>query len=137
MILVIILAAYGPASAVGFDFARSFNPTTRLGAASGIVNMGGFTASLITIFAIGVILDALAPDGQFDIDDFKIAFCFQYLPWAFGVRQPVAGATAGAGRNAGRGDDDRPAAACDRPALARLAGALSRCGGRQPLPSEN
>ncbi len=85
VILVIILAAYGPASAVGFDFARSFNPETRLGAASGIVNMGGFTASLITIFAIGVILDALAPDGQFDIYDFKVAFCFQYLPWAFGV----------------------------------------------------
>ena len=85
VILMIILAAYGPASAVGFDFARSFNPETRLGAASGIVNMGGFTASLITIFAIGVILDARAPDGQFDIYDFKAAFCFQYLPWAFGV----------------------------------------------------
>ncbi|GAA1823358.1 nitrate/nitrite transporter [Microlunatus capsulatus] len=84
VLLLLVLAAYGPASAVGFDFARSFNPSTRLGAASGIVNMGGFTASLITIFAIGVILDWRAPTGAFDLVDFKIAFCFQYLLWAFG-----------------------------------------------------
>ncbi len=84
VLLLLVLAAYGPASAVGFDFARSFNPTTRLGAASGIVNMGGFTASLVTIFAVGVILDWRAPTGAFDLVDFKIAFCFQYLLWAFG-----------------------------------------------------
>ncbi|SDS24232.1 Nitrate/nitrite transporter NarK [Friedmanniella luteola] len=84
VLLLVVLAAYGPASAVGFDFARSFNPSTRLGAASGIVNMGGFTASLITIFAIGVILDWRAPTGAFDLADFEIAFCFQYVLWAFG-----------------------------------------------------
>lgn len=82
--MLLILASYGPASAVGFDFARSFNPAARLGGASGIVNMGGFTASLVTIFAIGVILDWRAPDGRFDLADFKVAFCFQYVIWAFG-----------------------------------------------------
>ena len=60
VVLILVLSAYGPASAVGFDFARSFNPSARLGAASGIVNVGGFTASLTTIFVIGVILDLLA-----------------------------------------------------------------------------
>ncbi len=85
VILILILASYGPASAIGFDFARSFNPATRLGTASGIVNMGGFTASLVTIFAIGLILDLRAPLGNFDLADFKIAFCFQYLLWAFGL----------------------------------------------------
>ncbi|MFL6026485.1 MAG: nitrate/nitrite transporter [Friedmanniella sp.] len=84
VLLLLVLAAYGPASAVGFDFARSFNPATRLGGASGIVNMGGFTASLITIFAIGVILDWRSPSGIFSLADFKIAFSFQYLLWAFG-----------------------------------------------------
>ena len=84
VVLLLVLAAYGPASAVGFDFARSFNPATRLGAASGIVNMGGFTASLITIYAIGLILDWRAPDGDFGLGDFKAAFCFQYVLWAFG-----------------------------------------------------
>jgi MFS family permease len=85
VLLVLSLAAYGPASAVGFDFARTFNPGTRLGAATGIVNMGGFTASLVTIFAIGVVLDTLAPSGVYDVTDFKIAFCFQYVVWAFGL----------------------------------------------------
>lgn len=84
LVLVLVLAAYGPASAVGLDFARSFNPAARLGGASGIVNMGGFTAALITIFAVGVILDVRAPDGNFDLTDFKVAFCFQYAVWAFG-----------------------------------------------------
>ena len=85
VVLVLSLAAYGPASAVGFDFARTFNPSTRLGAATGIVNMGGFTASLVTIFVIGVTLDLLAPTGYYDVADFKIAFCFQYVVWAFGL----------------------------------------------------
>ncbi|HEU5486368.1 MAG TPA: MFS transporter [Microlunatus sp.] len=85
VVLVLTLAAYGPASAVGFDFARTFNPSTRLGAATGIVNMGGFTASLVTIFVIGVVLDLLAPTGDYDVTDFKIAFCFQYVVWAFGL----------------------------------------------------
>jgi MFS family permease len=84
VLLLVVLAAYGPASAVGFDFARSFNPSTRLGGASGIVNMGGFTASLITIFAIGVILDWREPSGAFGLSDFKVAFSFQYVLWAFG-----------------------------------------------------
>ena len=84
VLVLLILSAYGPASAVGFDFARSFNPATRLGAASGIVNMGGFVASLLTIFAIGLILDLQAPSGRFDLTDFKVAFCFQYVLWAFG-----------------------------------------------------
>ena len=85
VVLILVLAAYGPASAVGFDFARTFNPTTRLGAATGIVNMGGFVASLTTIFVIGVILDLLADGGAYSLFDFKVAFSFQYVVWAFGI----------------------------------------------------
>lgn len=85
MVLMLVLASNGPASAIGFDFARSFNPTARLGTATGLVNMGGFTASLVTIFAIGVILDLQAPLGNFTLAEFKLAFSFQYLLWAFGL----------------------------------------------------
>ena len=46
--------------------------------------MGGFTASLITIFVVGVILDLEAPTGAFGVHDFKVAFAFQYVLWAFG-----------------------------------------------------
>lgn len=85
VVLILVLAAYGPASAVGFDFARTFNPGTRLGAATGIVNMGGFVASLMTIFAVGVILDLRADGARHTMTDFKVAFTFQYLLWAFGL----------------------------------------------------
>ena len=82
--LVLVLATNGPASMVGFDFARTFNPVTRLGSATGIVNVGGFVATLLAIFFIGVVLDAQAPSGGYDLDDFRVAFCVQYALWAFG-----------------------------------------------------
>ena len=44
---------------VGFDLARTFHPSDRLGRATGVVNIGGFTASLVTIALIGVVLDQL------------------------------------------------------------------------------
>ncbi len=85
VLLILVLASNGPASAVGFDFARTFNPATRLGGATGIVNMGGFVASLVTILAVGVILDAQTPDGvAYSLGAFKLAFCFQYIGWIFG-----------------------------------------------------
>lgn len=85
VVLILVLAAYLPASTVGVDFARTFNPGSRFGAATGIVNMGGFVASLITIFVIGVVLDLVAPTGDYDARDFKIAFSFQYAVWAVGL----------------------------------------------------
>jgi len=85
VLLVLVLSAYGPASAVGFDFARTFNPASRLGAATGIVNMGGFVATLVTIFVIGVILDFVAPDGRYTRADFELALGFQYVIWGFGL----------------------------------------------------
>jgi MFS family permease len=52
-----VLGSCFPASMIGFDFARPANPPERLGTATGIVNMGGFTASMIALLAIGVLLD--------------------------------------------------------------------------------
>ena len=42
---------------IGFDFARTFNPPSRLGTATGIVNVGGFVAALLAIVLIGLVLD--------------------------------------------------------------------------------
>src|SRR2546421_9199622 len=44
--LVVVLAVNGPGAMIGFDYARTFNPARRLGSASGIVNIGGFLASI-------------------------------------------------------------------------------------------
>ncbi|HSP38377.1 MAG TPA: MFS transporter [Frankiaceae bacterium] len=87
VLLVVVLASNGPGSLLGFDYARTENPQARLGSASGIVNVGGFIASLILIFAIGTILDLLTPGGSTDytLSAFKAAFAFQYVLWAIGL----------------------------------------------------
>jgi MFS family permease len=85
--LVLAMASNGPGSAIGFDYARTFNPATRFGSATGIVNSGGFIASLITILLIGVVLDAVTPGASTDysLGAFRWAFSVQYLVWALGV----------------------------------------------------
>ncbi|MBV9022471.1 MAG: MFS transporter [Streptomycetaceae bacterium] len=64
IVLCSVLGASGPASMIGFDFARPANPPERLGTASGIVNMGGFIATMIALLAIGVLLDATGGNYQ-------------------------------------------------------------------------
>jgi MFS family permease len=91
VLLVLALSLNGPGGMIGFDFARTFNPSSRLGSATGIVNVGGFTASLLTILAIGAVLDAAGAGGgvgraaTYDLDAFKLAWCVQYAVWAFGL----------------------------------------------------
>lgn len=87
VVLVIVLATNGPGSMVGFDYARTFNPAARLGSASGIVNVGGFIASLTTIFLIGLVLDATTNGGpaSYTLHDFRLALLVQYALWALGL----------------------------------------------------
>ena len=86
VLLIFALGLGGPGSMIGFDYARTFNPPNRLGTATGVVNVGGFVASLLSIELIGLILD-LRTGGQatYDIGDFKIAMAVQYLVGAVGV----------------------------------------------------
>ncbi len=84
VLLVLVLAINGPTSMVGFDFARSFNPSKRLGGATGIVNMGGFVATLVTILLVGIVLDLRGGEAH-TLTDFKLAFATQYLVWGFGL----------------------------------------------------
>ena len=83
-LLVAALAVNGPGSMIGFDYARTFNPAARIGAATGIVNGGGFVASVSVIALIGVTLDLL---GETTLDTFRWAFAVQYPIWALGAVQ--------------------------------------------------
>lgn len=91
VILVIVMSVGGPGSIVGFDLARTFNPAHRLGSATGIVNVGGFTATLVAVLLIGIVLDHTAPGGpdDYDLHAFRWAMSVQYLVWAFGIVQIV------------------------------------------------
>lgn len=80
IVLCTVLGACGPASMIGFDFARPANPPERQGTASGITNMGGFVASMTTLFAIGALLDATG-------DDYGVAFSAVFVLQALGLGQ--------------------------------------------------
>ncbi|WP_353987910.1 MFS transporter [Ruicaihuangia caeni] len=93
MVAVMVLAAAGPASLIGFDFARMFNPTRSLGSANGVVNVGGFIATFTTMFLVGLVLDLLdrlsggsgIPSELYAHERFRLAFAVQYLVVGTGV----------------------------------------------------
>jgi MFS family permease len=82
VLLVIVIGTGGPGSMIGFDYARTFNPRSRQGAAVGIVNVGGFVASLLVAWAIGVVLGRA---GGYTPEAFRVAWTVQYVVWAFAV----------------------------------------------------
>ncbi len=91
VVMAFATASGGPAAMVGFDLARSFTPAHETGRANGLVNVGGFTASLLTMALIGVVLDLSAPGGMdtYTLGDFKLAMSVQYVFWALGVVQTL------------------------------------------------
>jgi hypothetical protein len=78
---MLALATNGPGSMVGFDYARTFNPAERIGVATGIVNGGGFAASMSLIALVGVVMDLQG--------DFRWAFAVQYPIWLLGAVQVI------------------------------------------------
>lgn len=82
VVLIVVISVGGPGSMVGFDFARTFNPSATLGTAQGMVNMGGFIASLLVMQAMGVILGAA---GGYSFDSFRLAWTVQYAAWVLAV----------------------------------------------------
>lgn len=89
VLLVCVTGCGGPGSMVGFDLARTFHPSDRLGRATGVINIGGFFASLVTMALVGLILDQRAPDGPetYTLTDFKWAMSVQFLLWGIGALQ--------------------------------------------------
>jgi len=93
VLLLVVLGIGGPGSLIGFDFARTFNPQRSLGSANGVVNVGGFLASFVMMFLIGVLLDLqdgwrLAQGGTSDLyalESFRIAFAVQFVVIGAGV----------------------------------------------------
>jgi MFS family permease len=89
VVLTQVIGVGGPASMIGFDLARTSNPAERLASANGIINQAGFSASLVLVVAIGVVLDWRTPGGStaYSPDAFRWAMCAQYPLWAIGLLQ--------------------------------------------------
>ena len=87
VLLVVVLGTNGPGSMIGFDYARTENASSRLGSATGVVNVGGFVTSLTLMLGIGVALDVLTPGSSatYSLGAWKAAFALQYVVWAAGL----------------------------------------------------
>ncbi|WP_124341371.1 MFS transporter [Cellulomonas algicola] len=87
VVFVVLVGAGGPVSLVGMDFARTFSPPTSLGTASGFVNTGGFTSTVVGLLGVGVVLQLVEPDaaGTYSLDAYRIAFTVLLVPWVVGV----------------------------------------------------
>ncbi len=91
--LFIAIGTGGPGSLVGFDLARSFNPSHALGSASGIVNVGGFLGGFVSMLLIGIALDVIdgarmaagAVSALYSLDSFRIAFLVPFVVVGAGV----------------------------------------------------
>ncbi|MEG2578159.1 MAG: MFS transporter, partial [Glutamicibacter sp.] len=90
VLLMIAIAAGGPASVIGFDFARTFNPPQVLGTATGLVNTGGFIGAFVTIYVIGFIMDMLyKANGSvgelYNLQAFRVALSVQFAMALLGM----------------------------------------------------
>ncbi|WP_456696530.1 MFS transporter [Aeromicrobium sp. P5_D10] len=89
VVLVVAVGVGGPASMIGFDLGRTSNPADRLASATGIINQGGFIASLLLVISIGLILDWRTPGSgtSYTPEAFRWAMSFQYVLWGLGFIQ--------------------------------------------------
>ncbi|MGV0632958.1 MFS transporter [Mycolicibacillus trivialis] len=78
VVLVVVISAAQPVSLLAFDFARDFNPPATLGTAQGMVNMGGFTASLVVMLSMGWIISAA---GGYSFAAFRLAWTPLFAVW--------------------------------------------------------
>lgn len=84
--LMVVLGFAGPVSLVGMDYARTFGIRGRLGTATGFVNIGGFTATVLSVALIGGVLQLLSPGlSEYTLDHYRLAFASMAVPWAMGI----------------------------------------------------
>jgi MFS family permease len=89
--LVLAVGIGGPASMAAFDYSRTSIPKHRLGSSNGIINSGGFIATFVCMFLIGVALDMIKASGLFEgaglysLSAFKLAFPVQILVMSLGI----------------------------------------------------
>ena len=89
VVLVLVTGIGGPASVIGFDVGRTSNPAHRLASATGIINQGGFYASLVMVVVIGLLLDWRTPGAStaYTPEAFRWAMSAQFPIWLLGLVQ--------------------------------------------------
>ena len=85
VVLMVLLAVGGPSSMVGFLLARDYNPRHRISTATGLVNSGGWMATLVGVLLVGQILDVVEPGPVKTTTGYRWAFVAILVLTAFGL----------------------------------------------------
>lgn len=87
LILMVVVPIGGPTSMIAFEVVRTHVPPSRAGLATGLVNTGGFTASLLVILLIGLALDlqGAGSPADYSLGAFEVAFALQAPFWILGI----------------------------------------------------
>jgi MFS family permease len=83
--VVAIAAVGGPASTIGFSLARDYNPRAMVGTATGVVNVGGFTSTILASLLVGGALELTGPGSA----GYRLAFCGAVAVQLFGTVMAV------------------------------------------------
>jgi MFS family permease len=86
VMLVLVTATGGPVSSIGFALARDYNGPAIVGTATGVVNVGGFVASIVACLSLGWTLDLL---GSQTLGGYRLAFAVAVTVQAIGLVQMV------------------------------------------------
>ncbi|WCV10559.1 hypothetical protein [Corynebacterium silvaticum] len=82
--LVLAMVLIMPAANYGFDTVREEAPLAVVSTATGLANMGGFTATMISAQLLGLLLD-VHNVGTYTWSDFRFAWLAVLGTWAFGM----------------------------------------------------
>jgi MFS family permease len=85
IVLAIVIGVGGPSSMIAFDFSKEAIEPRELGAANGLINVGGFLASLTMMFLIGLVLDLNSDGDLYSLGNFRFAFTMQFVVLGIGL----------------------------------------------------
>jgi len=83
--LVVLIGIGGPASMVAFDYSKERFLPAELGVTNGLINVGGFLASLLMMWLIGLCLDSLGGANIYSLNNFRAAFALQLIVSLLGI----------------------------------------------------
>src|SRR5699024_5678255 len=83
--MMVLMALSSPSSNYGFDQIRETLDRNVVATATGLANMGGFTAGMIAAQLFGILLDKHSGGQAFQWDDFRYAALAVLVVWTIGL----------------------------------------------------
>ena len=84
-LLVMVIGVGGPSSMIAFDYSKEAFEASELGATNGLINVGGFLASLTMMWLVGFSLDLQGGPNLYSLAHFKVSFGLQLIVTAIGM----------------------------------------------------